>query len=326
MKIWPLCALWATTFAIVGALAGCGDAKTQTMNGGTPASVDTKPTAEGAAAASDPKTPNAGDSNTSENAPAAAQQPAAQPTTSATVALALTDLKLLANDNAGGLVGVTAVGTGFSNVNFPGRMAYKNENVGAAQQFSIRSESHVLLTEAGVKFLSGAITKAAADAAAAVAYPASFSGTSKVIGIAKDLAILSSGNSVAIFAAGAAPVVSALPTAPTAFGAPLGAGKATAAAGASGFWFMSATKLAILGKGAGETAYSWTDPSNITVATPPGEPPQALHVKISLATGTIVPDPSYFALTNKLVHTLTSSQAGDAQSGSASQTAVGSNQ
>jgi hypothetical protein len=88
---------------------------------------------------------------------------------------------------------------------------------------------------------------------------------------------------------------------------------------------MSATKLAILGKGAGETAYSWTDPSNLTVATPPAEPLQALHVKISLASGTLVPDPSYFALTNKQVHTLTSSQAGDAQSGSASQAAVGSN-
>jgi hypothetical protein len=323
MKIWPLFALWATTFAAVGALAGCGDGQTKTMNAGEPASVDTKPAADGAAASSDPKTPIAGESNTSGSTPASGQQAAAQPAASTTVTLALSDVKLFANDKDGVLLGVTPVGTGFSNVASMSRIAYSNENVGAQQQFSIRSEAHVLLTAAGVKFVSGAISKAAADAAAAVAYPASFNGTSKVIGIAKDLAILSAGNSIAIFAAGATPVVSDLPTG---FGSPLGAGKATVAAGADGYWFMSATKLQILGKGAGETAYSWTDPDNLTVGSLAPASLLALHVRISLATGKLVPDPSFFALTSKQVHVLTSSQAGDAQSGSASQAAVGSNQ
>jgi hypothetical protein len=319
MKILPLFAFSATTFAIGAALAGCGDGKTQTTNVSNPPAVETKPAVEGSAVVTDPKSANAGATNTSGAPAASGQQAAAQSPAAASSALALADIKLLAYDSAGALVGATSAGTGFSNVNFPGRKEYTNEKVGAAQQFSIRSEAHVLLTDAGVKFVSGAISKAAAEAAPAVAYPASFNGTSKVVGLAKDLAILNSGNSIAIFAAGAAPVVSGLPAG---FGAVIGAGKAS---GADAFWFMSATKLAYLGKGAGETAYTWVPPSNITVAVRAGETLQAVHVKISFTGSTPKPDANYFALTNKQLWTLNSSAAGDAQSGSASQAAVGSN-
>ncbi len=234
--------------------------------------------------------------------------------------VAISELSLLSPDGTGGVLGLNESGAGLTRVQFTSRTPFAAEVVGVQKQFSIRDNAHVLYTDSGVSFVSGTLTADAAAASTPVPYAAGFSATDKVIAAQAGVTIQEKGGEVAIYDSGLDQAL--FTTLPADFGDIIGAGKAR---GAEAYWFLSATKLAYYGSATAGEAMAWSDAIDVDVAAPLNQTTKSVFVDISFTGGVPNIPSSFYVLTDANVFRMNTADAGSADSGSASQTEVGSN-